>query len=177
MWWGTKRRITGASDRLYRTRGPDGAAALLAAGCRPTLFFGRRVTGVVVSASRGGAGDSGELWECRGRKHDRKPTAKNAVASHVLRYRSYGRAIAGACKKAWPAPEEIRGDKEAVKAWDSEHRWSPNQLRHTRGPRCGVCMDWMPRKSSSDIGRTSPRSTPKSIDRKRSTSLARSDDP
>ena len=69
----------------------------------------------------------------RGRKNDRKPPAKNSrLPRSFFDTASYGRAIATACKKAWPAPEEIRGDKAAVKAWEDQHRWSPNQLRHTR---------------------------------------------
>lgn len=46
---------------------------------------------------------------------------------------SYASAIARACRKAWPAPDEIKRDAQAVKRWHSDHRWAPNQLRHTRG--------------------------------------------
>jgi integrase len=42
---------------------------------------------------------------------------------------SYRQAIQRACDKAFPAPEDL--DDDAVKAWQSDHRWSPNQLRHT----------------------------------------------
>lgn len=42
---------------------------------------------------------------------------------------TYGKAIAYACKQAFPAPEE--SSKEEVKAWHKAHRWSPNQLRHS----------------------------------------------
>lgn len=42
----------------------------------------------------------------------------------------YRRAIYRACDRAFPAPEEMEG--EAVKDWRSEHRWAPNQLRHSR---------------------------------------------
>ncbi|HUG71773.1 MAG TPA: site-specific integrase [Pirellulaceae bacterium] len=60
---------------------------------------------------------------------------------------SYRRAIHRGCDKAFPAPEPLaRRDKESVRAWrarltpnqrvelddwQSRHRWSPNQLRHT----------------------------------------------
>lgn len=47
------------------------------------------------------------------------------------RYRkdSYARAIARACALAFPAPDEL--DDDARRQWDAEHRWSPNQLRHS----------------------------------------------
>lgn len=41
---------------------------------------------------------------------------------------SYRRAIHRACDKAFPAPTDCT-DAE-VEQWQSEHRWSPNQLRH-----------------------------------------------
>ncbi len=46
---------------------------------------------------------------------------------------TYGKAIAYACKLAFPAPEEAT--KEEVKAWHKAHRWSPNQLRHSAATR------------------------------------------
>lgn len=45
---------------------------------------------------------------------------------------SYGRAIRRACDAAFPIPNEIAGDKAAVKKWRNSHRWAPNQLRHSR---------------------------------------------
>jgi integrase/YHS domain-containing protein len=41
---------------------------------------------------------------------------------------SYGQAIRYACRLAFPAPKDLKGD--ALKAWHSEHLWAPNQLRH-----------------------------------------------
>ncbi len=41
---------------------------------------------------------------------------------------SYGRSIKYACRLAFPAPENLKG--EALKKWRSCHQWSPNQLRH-----------------------------------------------
>ena len=42
---------------------------------------------------------------------------------------SYRRAVHRACDKAFPAPKgTIDGD---LNEWQSEHRWSPNQLRHS----------------------------------------------
>lgn len=43
---------------------------------------------------------------------------------------SYGKAIKYACRKAFPAPEDLSG-KEAIEAWHQSHAWSPNQLRHS----------------------------------------------
>ncbi len=44
---------------------------------------------------------------------------------------SYRRAIQRACRLAFPAPDGL--DAEQTKRWHKEHRWSPNQLRHTAG--------------------------------------------
>jgi integrase len=41
---------------------------------------------------------------------------------------SYGRAIANACKKAFPPPEGL--SKSLRKKWICDHAWAPNQLRH-----------------------------------------------
>jgi integrase len=41
---------------------------------------------------------------------------------------SYRRAINRACDKAFPAPEDIKGN--AIKDWHAAHRWAPNRLRH-----------------------------------------------
>lgn len=42
---------------------------------------------------------------------------------------SYGRAITRACDKAFPAPDDIKGDELAK--WQSDHRWTPHRLRHS----------------------------------------------
>jgi integrase len=60
---------------------------------------------------------------------------------------SYGLAIDRACDQAFPSPYELarhddendaawwgrltEPEREAVKAWRKEHRWHPNQLRHS----------------------------------------------
>ena len=60
---------------------------------------------------------------------------------------SYGKAVYRACDKAFPPPallgrqadESIKqwklrltaSDKAAIAKWQSDHRWAPNQLRHT----------------------------------------------
>lgn len=42
---------------------------------------------------------------------------------------SYRRAIHRGCDRAFPAPDGLDG--EALAAWQSQHRWSPNRLRHS----------------------------------------------
>ena len=59
----------------------------------------------------------------------RKP--KRQAGVQYLRH-SYARAIERACDKAFPAPSEIKAGDPKLKAWQVDHRWSPNQLRHTR---------------------------------------------
>ena len=44
---------------------------------------------------------------------------------------TYGQSIAYACRLAFPAPKEL--DEQATKKWHADHRWSPNQIRHTAG--------------------------------------------
>jgi len=41
---------------------------------------------------------------------------------------SYRRAVHYACDKAFPPPEDVTDD--SLNQWRSDHRWSPNQLRH-----------------------------------------------
>ncbi|MDA8563105.1 site-specific integrase [Mariniblastus sp.] len=45
---------------------------------------------------------------------------------------SYGKRIKTACNKAFPAPPDIKRDAAKLKAWQKQHRWAPNRLRHTR---------------------------------------------
>jgi integrase len=75
------------------------------------------------------------------RKPDRQPGERYTVGS-------YDHAVAVACSRAFPPPEPLaRKEKEtarawqrrltpeekvAVKQWRREHRWHPNQLRHTK---------------------------------------------
>jgi integrase len=55
----------------------------------------------------------------------RKPEKK---AGDKYTTQSYGRAIKYACLKAFPAPAKMKG--AALKKWNSDHAWAPNQLRH-----------------------------------------------
>jgi integrase len=43
--------------------------------------------------------------------------------------KSYAYAVRRGCDRAFPPPAELKG--EARKQWRREHRWSPNQLRHS----------------------------------------------
>lgn len=65
-----------------------------------------------------------------GKKNDRgglKGTRAKKQPGIEYTTESYRRAIHYACDKAFPAPDE-----HSVKSWQSDHRWSPNQLRHAR---------------------------------------------
>ncbi len=50
------------------------------------------------------------------------------TAGYCYTTASYGRAILRACDKAFPPPSTIK-KKDEIKEWQSNHRWSPNQLR------------------------------------------------
>ncbi len=80
----------------------------------------------------------------RARRHDARrtplscgnqPGKLNPAATRPPRERydggSYHRSIARACDRAFPVPEEIASDAQAVAAWRTAHRWSPNRIRHT----------------------------------------------
>lgn len=68
---------------------------------------------------------------------NRKRRPKRQVGEHYDTA-AYRRAIHRACDKAFPHPELgyqmkqsfTAGQKETLRRWQSEHRWSPNQLRH-----------------------------------------------
>jgi integrase len=81
-----------------------------------------------------------------GTNRKRKP---KRTAGEQYTTESYRRAIHRACDLAFPAPEQIcRRDGDSVKQWQerltdrqrvelnqwkSDHRWSPNRLRHSAG--------------------------------------------
>ncbi len=44
---------------------------------------------------------------------------------------SYRKAVRYACLKAFPVPKQLKGDVKAVKKWQADNTWSPNQLRHS----------------------------------------------
>ena len=67
-----------------------------------------------------------------------KARSKRRIRDHYDRH-TYRRAIHRACDKAFPHPKyhsldesvQTEAQVEAVKRWQSHHRWSPNQLRHS----------------------------------------------
>jgi len=83
--------------------------------------------------------------ENRERRHEERDTPEgqgNCIGKNRVRCpkrppgdcfdtNSYRQAIEYGCARAWPVPVELQGDAEAVKRWRREHRWAPNQLRHT----------------------------------------------
>lgn len=58
----------------------------------------------------------------------RKAEPERAPGDRYTR-RSYAYAIARGCDRAFPPPKGL--DDKARKVWRRDHRWSPNQLRHT----------------------------------------------
>jgi integrase len=44
---------------------------------------------------------------------------------------SYRKAIERACDFAFPVPDDLRDDATKATAWRRNHRWHPNQLRHS----------------------------------------------
>jgi integrase len=48
---------------------------------------------------------------------------------------SYNYAVRRACDAAFPVPDEIADDPEAVNRWRRDHRWTPNRLRHSLATR------------------------------------------
>jgi integrase len=63
-----------------------------------------------------------------GTNRQRQPQRAPGLRYDVAAYR---RAIHRACDKAFPAPADVADGPAGLAAWRSEHRWSPNQLRHT----------------------------------------------
>lgn len=66
----------------------------------------------------------------RGRKNDVRRGPKTHQPRTHFDTQTYSQAIARACRKAWPVPEEIQSDPVKTKEWEDAHRWAPNQLRH-----------------------------------------------
>jgi integrase len=62
-------------------------------------------------------------------KQGNRPANPTRAFCDKYKVTAYRRAIHRACDKAFPAPEEIE-DAAAFAKWQSDHRWSPNQLRH-----------------------------------------------
>lgn len=65
---------------------------------------------------------------CGNRYGTNRKANPRVTPSERYNARSYRRAIYYACKRAFPPPPGTTGDD--LKAWQREHSWSPNQLRH-----------------------------------------------
>ena len=63
-----------------------------------------------------------------GHRRKRKPKRRAGAEYGTDVYR---RAISRACDKAFPAPDDVASDPAKLAAWQRDHRWSPNQLRHS----------------------------------------------
>lgn len=85
------------------------------------------------SAARVTPANYGNARGRRRQSKDRHPSKRTRVPRDHWDASSYYKAIARACRKAWPAPDDIRDDATAAAEWDKRHRWAPNQLRHTHG--------------------------------------------
>lgn len=72
---------------------------------------------------------------CGTKPGDRSKRRPKRQAGVKYRTDVYRRAITRACDRAFPAPQEILDDPEALAKWRREHRWAPNQLRHSAGTR------------------------------------------
>ncbi len=77
---------------------------------------------------------------CGNRPGSKVPRTKRQVGERYTP-QSYLVAVRRASDKAFPVPDDLADDPEAVAKWEREHRWSPNQLRHAmataRAPRSG----------------------------------------
>ncbi len=67
----------------------------------------------------------------------RDRSRRNPKLKPGIRYTtdSYRRAIARACEKAFPVPDEIATDAGKAGTWRKAHSWHPHQLRHNYATR------------------------------------------
>lgn len=65
--------------------------------------------------------------------------APTVQPGHAFTTQSFGHAIRHACRRAFPGPPDIpagelrswrRDHPDEAKAWDAEHAWAPNRIRH-----------------------------------------------
>ena len=76
---------------------------------------------------------------CGNRPGSNRKSKPKRAAGECYTTGSYGRAIKRACDKAFPHPKlgyKLRSsftdaEKRTLREWQSQHHWSPNQLRHT----------------------------------------------
>jgi integrase len=67
-----------------------------------------------------------------GTNRQRKPKRSPAERYTTL---SYAAAVRRGCERAFPVPDELTADPAAAATWQREHRWAPNQLRHSLATR------------------------------------------
>lgn len=103
----------------------------------------------------------------RKRQPKRTPGSKFEVAS-------YRRAIHRACDLAFPAPETIASDPQAIQKWQSDHRWSPHQLRHSMATRIRKEFDIESAKAVLGHASTNVTGIYAEIDRRRAIEVAKS---
>lgn len=71
----------------------------------------------------------------RGNKHNRRAPREKYTT------KTFARAVEKACDRAFPPPCDLQGkdltaeQKERLNQWRKQHRWSPNQLRHSAATR------------------------------------------
>jgi len=97
---------------------------------------------------------------------ERTPGEKFDVAS-------YRRAIHRACDAAFPAPEDVATDKDALAAWQQQHRWSPHQLRHTMATRVRKEFDLESAKAVLGHSAANVTGIYAEVDRQRAVEVAR----
>lgn len=86
---------------------------------------------------------------------------------------SYRRAIHRACDIAFPAPEDVAADKDALDAWQSKHRWAPHQLRHTMATKVRKEFDLEAAKAVLGHSATNVTGIYAEVDRQRAVEVAR----
>jgi integrase len=67
---------------------------------------------------------------CGNRPGSNRKLRPKRQAGESYNPRSYHQAIRQGCLKAFPVPDAIANDPDAIRKWRSEHRWCPLQLRH-----------------------------------------------
>lgn len=76
---------------------------------------------------------AGYTKQTRTAKKARKRHTRLKKVSDCYVTTSYGRAILYGCRLAFPAPKGL--SEKQIKEWHRQHKWSPNQLRHSAATR------------------------------------------
>ena len=109
------------------------------------------------------------------RQHNRNKPAVASPRKARERYdvASYRRAIHYACDKAFVTPEDVAADPDALAAWQSDHRWSPHQLRHTTATRVRKEFDIEAAKAVLGHAATNVTGIYAEVDRRRAIEVAK----